>query len=87
MGKKRGQRTARNGQRRTLIVGDRPAEEWVQHHYARRFLEVAKEGVLEGGKVFVANIRHDDWCAIWGGGLCNCDPDIEVVEWKGEGNG
>jgi len=26
------------------------------------------------------NVAHDDWCAIYAGGRCNCDPDIQVIE-------
>jgi len=75
MGKKK-------GQRRTLVIGDGPAEKWVRHNYSARLLELAAEGVLEEGKGYITEIRHDDWCAIWGGGICNCDPDIEVEEFE-----
>lgn len=32
-----------------------------------------------GPGVFVAEVRHDDWCAFLNGcGPCDCNPDIEV---------
>ena len=31
----------------------------------------------EGG-VHLINVMHDDWCAIWKGGPCDCNPDVEV---------
>ena len=31
------------------------------------------------GTVTHSVIAHDDWCAIFHGGACNCDPDITLV--------
>ena len=25
------------------------------------------------------NVSHDDWCALFKGGVCNCDPDIREM--------
>ena len=24
-------------------------------------------------------VRHDDWCLIFKGGVCNCDPEVETM--------
>jgi hypothetical protein len=30
------------------------------------------------GNVSVVSVQHDDWCAIYKGRPCNCDPDITM---------
>ena len=39
--------------------------------------EAMESGLLERGRVSITNVRHDSWCDIYGGGVCNCDPEIE----------
>ncbi|MFW6388913.1 MAG: hypothetical protein ACOCY9_03295 [Desulfohalobiaceae bacterium] len=39
-------------------------------------------GELPKGQVNHLTVLHDDYCAIWKGGACNCDP--EVVKGKPE---
>ena len=36
------------------------------------------ENPLEPGRVGVMLIAHDDWCAHFKGGECDCDPDVEL---------
>ena len=31
------------------------------------------------GKVSDISVQHDDWCAIYKGRPCNCDPDITMT--------
>ena len=42
-----------------------------------RFIDQHPE--LQGRAVSI-NIRHDEWCAIYSGRACNCDPDVEVAD-------
>ena len=38
---------------------------------------------LAGGKpgqVIHVNVQHDEWCAHWKGGACNCDFNVEQIE-------
>lgn len=28
------------------------------------------------GQVKIIDVYHDDCCALWSGGLCDCDPEI-----------
>lgn len=28
------------------------------------------------GEAVVVEVRHDDWCAIFNGNPCNCEPDV-----------
>ena len=49
--------------------------------YADRVIQSA-EGLPPGA--YVSNVFHDDWCAFFKGGECNCDPDVVVetsLEW------
>ena len=41
-----------------------------------------KEIQLRRGEVMILTFAHDDWCGIFQGEDCNCDPDIsgEVLE-------
>ena len=35
-----------------------------------------EDGVTPG-RVLHVEVRHDDWCRAWGGGSCNCTPEVE----------
>jgi hypothetical protein len=37
------------------------------------------------GQVIEVNIAHDDWCAHWKGGACNCNPSV-TEKTGGRGN-
>ncbi len=48
------------------------------HHYQTKLLEALLSGKLaiEPGQYKHVEIRHDDWCGIFKGERCNCEPDI-----------
>jgi hypothetical protein len=51
-------------------------------NYERRLLASAQRaldrGEVKPGRLYVNNVYHDDWCAIYtGAGPCNCNPRIE----------
>ena len=52
------------------------------HNYLEPFFkatsEAMKSGLLERGGMSIANIRHDKWCGIYCGSICNCNPEIEI---------
>jgi len=61
-----------------LVVRDRPMD--ADDNYMAPLLKVA-EGTHKGS-VAEVTIRHDDWCAIWRGGRCDCKPIVKVEkEW------
>jgi hypothetical protein len=35
----------------------------------------------------VPAVKHDDWCRVYKGGECNCDPEIEFTEVTNENRG
>ena len=52
-----------------LIVGDAPGGNYRS--------EVIRHGsALQGSGVHIAHVAHDDWCGIWSGRECDCDPDV-----------
>ena len=52
-----------------------------EHNYLAPFLKATSEametGLVERGRVTITNVWHDEWCDIYSGGFCNCDPRIE----------
>ena len=68
-----------SGQQLYVHTQDNP--ELQRHNYFQKLQVLIAAGVT--GKVGVLSqtrIYHDDWCAIFRGGYCNCDPDIEVMD-------
>lgn len=60
----------------------------MKHNYQKKIARLIAEGKLNTNiGVHMLNIQHDDWCAIFDGGLCNCDPDIELAEPVWDKNG
>ncbi len=63
-----------------LIVGDAPGGNYRA--------EVIRQGLkLPPGRLYHTNIYHDDWCGIWSGRKCNCDPDIVMRPHAAEDEG
>jgi hypothetical protein len=34
---------------------------------------------LRAGTVHQATVAHDNWCGIWAGRVCNCNPQITLA--------
>jgi hypothetical protein len=49
-----------------------------KHNYYSKLVKLREQGKLPAGSLNEVDIAHDDWCAIYGGGYCNCDPDITL---------
>ncbi len=52
------------------------------HNYLKKLQRLQLEGKvpIELGKSYDTKISHDNWCQVYNGGECNCDPDISFVE-------
>ena len=52
------------------------------HNYLKKLEKLQREGRVpaEVGKAYDGKVAHDDWCHVYNGGECNCDPDISFVE-------
>jgi hypothetical protein len=48
------------------------------HNYVRKLLYLRRLGLIPNG-VHIGDIYHDDWCGIWDGKRCNCNPDIRLT--------
>lgn len=47
-----------------------------QHNYLRKLLTLD----LERGAGYEVRVLHDDWCAFFAGGACDCDPELVPVK-------
>ena len=57
-----------------LVLTDRPVEPaaYARQPYLRQLLAAS----LTPGALTHAYIYHDDWCSIFQGGPCDCNPDL-----------
>ena len=53
-----------------------PATPTPEHNYVRKLHYLWRVGAIprEGG-LHLLTVWHDDWCGVYNGQLCNCDPD------------
>jgi hypothetical protein len=49
-----------------------------KHNYYRKLLKLYEQGKVPRGRLADVDIYHDDWCRIYRGGYCNCDPEIKL---------
>lgn len=47
-------------------------------NYFDEMIQLGSEVQL--GQIAKVAIYHDDWCAFFGGGVCNCEPEVKQ-EW------
>lgn len=45
-------------------------------NYIRKLQKLQRQGLLPKEGLAEVAILHDDWCAIYKGQPCNCEPDI-----------
>ena len=50
-----------------------------RHNYLIKLRRLESECKLQPG-LWHADIRHDDWCGIFRGQRCDCEPDIRIVD-------
>ena len=62
-----------------LYIGDDPNRDKPEkHNYIRKLRRLQKQGKIPKGEVTDVDIAHDDWCKIFTGGYCNCNPEITL---------
>ena len=49
-----------------------------KRNYYRKLLDLVEQGKVPVGRVREVDVCHDDWCRIYRGGYCNCDPEIRL---------
>ena len=48
-----------------------------KHNYWKKLLKLfEQESNIFPGLITSVDVCHDDWCRIYRGGYCNCDPEI-----------
>ena len=50
----------------------------LKHNYYKKLIKLLDEGKMPRGCLSQVDVYHDDWCRIYRGGYCNCEPDIIV---------
>lgn len=52
------------------------------HNYQTKLMQMVKAGQIPAeapaGSANLVNVAHDEWCDIYRGGFCNCNPAIEI---------
>jgi hypothetical protein len=46
------------------------------NYVAKQMAAIARAGLQ--GELVSCSIQHDDWCGIFAGRACDCDPDITI---------
>jgi hypothetical protein len=49
-----------------------------KHDYFKKLLELYHQGKIRAPDLIEVDVYHDDWCGVYRGQYCNCDPDIEL---------
>ena len=51
----------------------------IDHNYKKKVLRfvMTHRDSFPVGEVTKIDVKHDDWCAIFKGGVCNCNPIIK----------
>ena len=50
--------------------------------YMRQLSELWRAGKLPAGaNVHSVDIYHDEWCAVFKGEACDCEPEIKIRAW------
>lgn len=47
-------------------------------NYLKALLEHLNETDQEPGSVRRVEVRHDSWCSVFEGGVCDCEPEVET---------
>ncbi len=57
----------------------------MKHNYYKKLMKLHAQGKLPTVGLHEVDICHDDWCRVYRGGYCNCEPDIRVRQQPGLG--
>jgi hypothetical protein len=41
-------------------------------------MKLWQQGLVERGRLSEVDIYHDDWCRVYQGGYCNCNPEVKL---------
>jgi hypothetical protein len=57
-----------------------------KHNYYKKLMKLYEQGKIPTKSLTEVDIYHDDWCGVYCGDYCNCDPDVKLRPKPG-GNG
>ena len=49
-----------------------------KHNYYEKVMKLVEEGKIPFDWIMLVDVYHDDWCRIYQGRYCNCDPEIKL---------
>jgi hypothetical protein len=49
-----------------------------RHNYWPKLMKLYEEGKITPASATMIDICHDDWCRIYKGGYCDCEPEIKI---------
>jgi hypothetical protein len=56
-----------------------PVYDPMKHNYMKRLWELYLQGKIPEASLSWVDIYHDDWCGIYRGRYCNCDPVLRLL--------
>jgi hypothetical protein len=56
-----------------------------RHNYYRKLMELQRRGRIPAASLAEVDICHDDWCGVYEGNYCDCDPDVRLRPLSGGG--
>lgn len=62
----------------SLFLTDRPEVPPDQQNYLIALDWLRRNGKLPGKGAFDTAVNHDDWCGIFDGRACDCEPEIAI---------
>jgi uncharacterized protein YjbI with pentapeptide repeats len=75
-----GRRRVKPKSQKILYVTGRESPHPSEHNYVAKLARLQEQGGLNlTAGVHDMAVYHDDWCGIYQGKRCNCDPDIKVT--------
>ena len=53
-----------------------------RHNYVKKIMELFEDGKLDldPGTLSHLHVFHDDDCAVWDGGFCDCEPELVLED-------
>ena len=49
-----------------------------KHNYFEKLLRFIETHRLTPAQITEIDVWHDDWCRVYRGGYCNCNPEIKL---------
>jgi hypothetical protein len=50
----------------------------MKRNYYKKLQKLFDQGKIPAMSLTMVDIHHDDWCAVYRGKYCNCDPEIKL---------